>query len=92
MFSNNNLFFRKFIVFAQFRLKTLTHNERRIKMAGTRKAFVMKRIGEVGMMEKPIPEDPGPNDAIIKATTALICTSDVHTVKGGPLAKGRTIP
>ncbi len=46
------------------------------------KAFVMKKIGEVGVMEKPIPEDPGPNDAIIKATAALICTSDVHTVKG----------
>jgi threonine dehydrogenase-like Zn-dependent dehydrogenase len=51
-------------------------------MAKTMKAFVMKKIGEVGVMEKPIPEDPGPNDAIIKATAALICTSDVHTVKG----------
>lgn len=51
-------------------------------MAKTMKAFVMKKIGAVGMMEKPLPEDPGPNDAIIKATAALICTSDVHTVKG----------
>jgi len=46
------------------------------------KAFVMKKIGEVGMMEKPIPADPGPNDAIVKTTLALVCTSDVHTVKG----------
>jgi threonine dehydrogenase-like Zn-dependent dehydrogenase len=46
------------------------------------KAFVMKKIGEVGFMEKPVPDDPGPNDAIIKTTTALVCTSDVHTVKG----------
>ena len=46
------------------------------------KCFVMKKIGEVGFMEKPIPEDPGPNDAIVKTTTALVCTSDVHTVKG----------
>ena len=44
-------------------------------------AFVMRRIGEVGMMEKPIPE-PGPNDAIIRTTAALICTSDTHTVAG----------
>jgi threonine dehydrogenase-like Zn-dependent dehydrogenase len=50
-------------------------------MAKTMKAFVMKRIGEVGVMEKPIP-DPGPNDAIIKTTAALICTSDTHTVAG----------
>jgi len=46
------------------------------------KAFVMKGIGEVGFIEKPVPEDPGPNDAIIKPTRALVCTSDVHTVKG----------
>lgn len=45
------------------------------------KAFVMKKIGEVGFTEKPIPE-PGPNDAVIKTTKALVCTSDVHTVKG----------
>ena len=51
-------------------------------MAGSMKAFVMRKIGEVGTIEKPIPEDPGPNDAIIKTRAALICTSDVHTVKG----------
>ncbi|WP_456478375.1 NAD(P)-dependent alcohol dehydrogenase [Geoglobus ahangari] len=45
------------------------------------RAFVMKRIGEVGWAEKPIPK-PGPNDAIIKPTVALVCTSDVHTVEG----------
>lgn len=50
-------------------------------MADTMKAFVMKRIGEVGFMDKPIPE-PGPNDAIVKTTKALVCTSDTHTVKG----------
>ncbi len=46
------------------------------------KAFVMKRIGEVGFVEKPVPTDPGPNGAIIKTTAALICTSDTHTVAG----------
>lgn len=51
-------------------------------MSKTMKAFVMKEIGKVGIVDKPIPEDPGPNDAIIKTTAALVCTSDVHTVKG----------
>lgn len=45
------------------------------------KAFVMLRVGEVGMAEKPVP-DPGPNDAVVKTTAALICTSDCHTVGG----------
>jgi isopropanol dehydrogenase (NADP+) len=45
------------------------------------RAFVMLKIGQVGVMEKPIPE-PGPNDAIVRTTAALICTSDSHTVRG----------
>jgi threonine dehydrogenase-like Zn-dependent dehydrogenase len=45
-------------------------------------AFVMHGIGKVGFMQKPLPEDPGPNGAIIKTTRALICTSDAHTVSG----------
>lgn len=45
------------------------------------KAFVMRSLGLVGFMDKPIPE-PGPNDAIVKTTRALICTSDSHTVRG----------
>ncbi|HEU4401255.1 MAG TPA: alcohol dehydrogenase catalytic domain-containing protein, partial [Candidatus Polarisedimenticolia bacterium] len=45
------------------------------------KAFVMKGIGKVGFVEKPIPE-VGPNDAVIKTTRALVCTSDVHTLRG----------
>src|SRR5690606_7065497 len=31
---------------------------------------------------KPVPE-PGPFDAVVRTTTALICTSDSHTVRGG---------
>ncbi|MFJ4801778.1 NAD(P)-dependent alcohol dehydrogenase [Streptomyces murinus] len=46
------------------------------------KAFVMKEIGSVGFMDKPIPE-PGPTDAVVRTTKALICTSDSHTVQGG---------
>jgi threonine dehydrogenase-like Zn-dependent dehydrogenase len=45
------------------------------------KAFVMKEIGKVAFLEKPIPE-AGPNDAIVKTTAALVCTSDLHTVNG----------
>ncbi|MDO9116542.1 MAG: NAD(P)-dependent alcohol dehydrogenase [Nitrospira sp.] len=51
-------------------------------MGTTMKAFVMQAIGKVGFTEKPIPNEVGPNDAIIKTTRALVCTSDVHTVKG----------
>lgn len=50
-------------------------------MSATMKVFVMEGIGKVGFAEKPIPK-PGPNDAIVKTTQALVCTSDVHTVKG----------
>lgn len=45
------------------------------------RAFVMKGIGKVGFADKPVPT-PGPTDAIVKTTKALICTSDVHTVHG----------
>jgi threonine dehydrogenase-like Zn-dependent dehydrogenase len=48
----------------------------------TMKTFVMKRIGEVGFLDKPEPADPGANGAIIKTTRALVCTSDTHTVAG----------
>ncbi len=46
------------------------------------KAFVMREIGAVGFMDKPMPK-PGPDDAIVRTTKALICTSDSHTVGGG---------
>ncbi|MFD2399014.1 alcohol dehydrogenase catalytic domain-containing protein [Prauserella oleivorans] len=46
------------------------------------KAFVMKEIGRVGFLDKPMPR-PGPSDAIVRTTSALICTSDTHTVAGG---------
>jgi threonine dehydrogenase-like Zn-dependent dehydrogenase len=45
------------------------------------KTFIMKGIGKVGFASKPIPT-AGPNDAVVKTTMALVCTSDVHTVKG----------
>ncbi|MGC2288826.1 MAG: NAD(P)-dependent alcohol dehydrogenase [Thermoplasmata archaeon] len=45
------------------------------------RAFVMQQIGRVALVDKPVPE-PGPNDAIVRTTAALICTSDSHTVRG----------
>jgi threonine dehydrogenase-like Zn-dependent dehydrogenase len=45
------------------------------------KAFVMKGLGRVDFVTKPVPK-PGPNDAVIKTTRALICTSDSHTLHG----------
>lgn len=45
------------------------------------RAFVMKGIGKVAVIEKDRPK-AGPNDAIIRPTKGLICTSDVHTVHG----------
>src|SRR3989441_7371756 len=45
------------------------------------KALAFLGIGKVGVIDKPVPE-PGPNDAVIKTTASLICTSDVHTVRG----------
>jgi len=38
------------------------------------KAFVMKEIGRVGFVDKPVPK-PGPNDAVVHTIRALICTS-----------------
>ena len=45
------------------------------------KAFVMNEIGETGFAEKDVP-DTGPNDAVVRPTKGLVCTSDVHTVHG----------
>lgn len=49
-------------------------------MSKTMSCFVMRGIGKVGFMEKSIPR-PGPNDAIIRTTVALIWTSDVLALR-----------
>jgi isopropanol dehydrogenase (NADP+) len=60
-------------------------------MSNTMRALVFKEIGRTAVMEKPIPE-PGPEEAVIRTTAALICTSDVHTVKGAlPVPADRTL-
>lgn len=60
-------------------------------MSETMRAFVIKKVGETGLEDKPIPE-PGPEEAVVRTTAALICTSDVHTVRGAlPVPDGRTL-
>ncbi|MBL6752324.1 MAG: NAD(P)-dependent alcohol dehydrogenase [Nevskia sp.] len=55
------------------------------------RAFAFLGIGKVGVIEKPMPE-MGPNDAIVRTTASLICTSDVHNVHGVvPLPEGRVL-
>jgi threonine dehydrogenase-like Zn-dependent dehydrogenase len=63
---------------------TTTSAENAVKEAvipTTMRAFVMQGLDHVGFTVKPIPT-PGPNDAIVKTTRALICSSDAHTVHG----------
>ena len=50
-------------------------------MPGTMRALVFLGQGKAGVIEKPVPV-PGPTDAVVRTTAALICTSDVHTVRG----------
>jgi isopropanol dehydrogenase (NADP+) len=58
---------------------------------GTMRAFVIEGVGKTAVVEKPIPE-PGPEEAVVRTTAALICTSDVHTVRGAiPVPPGRTL-
>ncbi len=55
------------------------------------KALAFLEIDKVGVIDKPIPEI-GPNDAVIKTTASLICTSDIHTVRGViPIPQGRVL-
>jgi isopropanol dehydrogenase (NADP+) len=57
----------------------------------TMRAFVLRKVGEVGVVEKPVPE-PGPNEAVVRTTAAMVCTSDVHTMKGAiPVAPDVTL-
>jgi threonine dehydrogenase-like Zn-dependent dehydrogenase len=60
-------------------------------MADTMQALVLAEIGKVAVEEKPIPE-PGPNEAVVRTTAAMICTSDLHTIGGAiPIPTGRTL-
>src|SRR4051794_34382491 len=60
-------------------------------MADVMRAFVMLEVGKTAVVEKPVPT-PGPEEAVVRTTASLICTSDVHTVKGAlPVENGRTL-
>ena len=50
------------------------------------KGFAMKRIGEVGFIEKEQPQC-GPLDAIIRPLAVSPCSSDIHTVYSGALGE-----
>jgi threonine dehydrogenase-like Zn-dependent dehydrogenase len=55
------------------------------------KTFTMLEVGKTAIVEKPIPT-PGPTEALVRTTASLICTSDVHTVRGAlPVENGRTL-
>ena len=55
-------------------------------MTGKMKGFAMKRIGEVGWIEKDAPYC-GPNDAIVRPLALSPCTSDIHTVYEGGIGE-----
>ncbi len=48
------------------------------------KGFAMKKIGEIGWIEKEVPQ-LGPKDALVRPTAISPCTSDVHTVWAGAI-------
>ena len=50
------------------------------------KGFAMKKIGEIGWVEKEKPYC-GPNDALVKPLALSPCTSDVHTVWEGAIGE-----
>ncbi|MFJ6790008.1 zinc-binding dehydrogenase [Streptomyces angustmyceticus] len=48
-------------------------------------------MGEVGVIGKPVPV-PGPTDVVVRTTAAMVCTSDVHTMRGAiPVAPDVTL-
>ncbi|MDR3063769.1 MAG: NAD(P)-dependent alcohol dehydrogenase [Methanobrevibacter sp.] len=50
------------------------------------KGLAMKKIGEIGWVEKDIPSI-GPQDALLKPLAIAPCTSDVHTVWEGAIGE-----
>ncbi len=55
------------------------------------KAFAFLGKNKTGVVDKPKPE-AGPDDAVVRTTASLICSSDVHTVRGViALPEGRVL-
>jgi isopropanol dehydrogenase (NADP+) len=57
----------------------------------TMKAFVLRRLEKSTSVKKPIPE-PGHNEAVVRTTTAMVCTTDVHNVRGAIPVKSNVTP
>jgi alcohol dehydrogenase (NADP+) len=55
-------------------------------MQGKMQGLAMKKIGEIGWVEKDIPSI-GPQDALVKSIAIAPCTSDVHTVWEGAVGE-----
>jgi threonine dehydrogenase-like Zn-dependent dehydrogenase len=62
-------------------MNTVLEEKRAPAASKTMKAFVMQGLGKAGLVEKSVPKI-GSDDALIRTTAALICTSDIHTVGG----------
>ncbi|GAA5875891.1 hypothetical protein JCM16303_004034 [Sporobolomyces ruberrimus] len=41
-------------------------------------AFVIRGINDVGFEERPLPAEPGPDDAVVAPKAITICGSDIH--------------
>ena len=55
------------------------------------KAAIFVEPGRIVLDDKPIP-DVGPKDALLRVTTATICGTDIHVLKGEyPVQRGLTI-
>ncbi len=50
------------------------------------KGLAMKKIGEIGWVEKDVPQI-GANDALVRPIAVSPCTSDIHTVFAGALGE-----
>ncbi len=55
-------------------------------MAKTIKGLAMRKIGEIGWIEKEAPKC-GPLDALVKPLAAAPCSSDIHTVWEGAIGE-----
>jgi threonine dehydrogenase-like Zn-dependent dehydrogenase len=73
-------------------MQVLTEREAvRIAPVQTMQAFTFHGIGQARIAEKAIPI-PAPDEAVVRTTAALICTLDVHTVRGAiKIPIGRTL-
>ncbi|MFR9801157.1 alcohol dehydrogenase catalytic domain-containing protein [Pseudonocardia sp. RS010] len=51
-------------------------------MASSMRAAVLRRIGEIALEERPVPE-PGPGEVLVRVASVGVCGSDVHYYEHG---------